>query len=186
MSAPSEKRADLDHAALLRACAAGDRAALRRLYEHDGDRLFGIALRIVRDRGLARDAVRDGFVRIWRQADRYDPDRGSARDWISAVVRTSALNAARGVGRDAPVEAARLAELPDCADDPRAALSRLARPGELKVCLERLEADDRLGLLLAYVDGYSHDQIAARLKTSPGDVRARIRRSLPAIAERMP
>ena len=65
--------AGLDHVAALRACARGDREALRRLYEAEADRLIGLALRIVRRRDLADEVVHDAFVEIWRKAATFDP-----------------------------------------------------------------------------------------------------------------
>ncbi len=66
----------------LRACAGGDRAALRALYDHEAGRMVAVAQRILRRRDLAEDAVQDAFLRIWRQAGRYDPALGSPRAWI--------------------------------------------------------------------------------------------------------
>lgn len=167
-----------DYADALRACAAGDRGALRRIYERDADWLVGVAHRIVRDRGLAENVVHDSFIRVWRHAAGFDPLLGSARGWIFTIVRNAALNTIRDRGRDLPVDEERLAQVPDSAADLQGTLLRVSDAGALKGCLERLEPKRRSGLLLAYVDGYSHAQIAARLNLPPGTVNAWFRRSL--------
>ena len=95
---------DFDYEAALAACAAGDRQAMHRLYEQEGARLLGVALRIVRQRALAEDIVHDACVNIWTRAASYDPRRGSARGWIYSVVRNLALNAVRDAGRHVDVD----------------------------------------------------------------------------------
>ena len=81
---------DFDYEAALAACAAGDRQAMHRLYEQEGARLLGVALRIVRQRALAEDIVHDACVNIWTRATSYDASRGSARGWIySCLLYTS-------------------------------------------------------------------------------------------------
>ena len=76
------------HAALLRACAAGDSAALARLYEATAAQLFGLALRIVRRRELAEEVVQDAFVSAWRNAGRYDERRGTQTGSHNLVLGT--------------------------------------------------------------------------------------------------
>lgn len=95
---------DFDYEAALAACAAGDRQAMHRLYQQEGARLLGVALRIVRQRALAEDIVHDACVNIWTRAASYDPRRGSARGWIYSVVRNLALNAVRDAGRHVDVD----------------------------------------------------------------------------------
>src|SRR2546429_1439882 len=74
-------------AAALARCAAGDRTALRVIYDSEAPRMVGIARRILFRRDLAEEAVHDAFIRIWRGAARFDPRRGSARCSASGVVR---------------------------------------------------------------------------------------------------
>jgi len=89
--------ADLNEA--LRACARGDRAALRAIYDAEAPRMLGVALRLLRRPALAEEAVQDAFVQIWRRAASFDPARGGARTWLYAVLRHRALNILRGESR---------------------------------------------------------------------------------------
>src|SRR4029453_563444 len=85
-----EREAQLT-AALAR-CAAGDRTALRVIYDSEAPRMVGSARRILFRQALAEEAVHDAFIRIWRGAAGFDPRRGSARGWLYAGVRNRALS----------------------------------------------------------------------------------------------
>ena len=103
----------LDHAEKLSACARGDKAALRALFEAEGPRLVGVAQRILRRRDLAEEAVQEGFVQIWTNASRYDPNIGSARSWIYAIVRYRALNMVRNESRETSLPSEEIDDLQD-------------------------------------------------------------------------
>src|SRR5205807_7579716 len=92
-----EREAQL--AAALARCAAGDRTALRVIYDSEAPRMVGIARRILFRQDLAEEAVHDAFIRIWRGAAGFDPRRGSARGWPYAVVPKRALRLPRGEHR---------------------------------------------------------------------------------------
>jgi RNA polymerase sigma-70 factor, ECF subfamily len=169
--------AEPDLARLLGAVAGGDRAALRRVYEAQSARLFGLAHAILRDRDAAADALHDAFLRISQRAAQYDPARGAAAAWLAGVVRHAALDQARRRGRELPSDDPALG---DAAVAPEA-LERVSANAEgrrLRECLEGLEEKNRSGILLAFVHGLSHSQIAGRLGLPLGTVKAWIRRGL--------
>ncbi|HET6518256.1 MAG TPA: sigma-70 family RNA polymerase sigma factor, partial [Geminicoccaceae bacterium] len=180
-TAGSGKRAA--HAALLAACADRDRDALRRLYDLDAAFLLGVALRIVRRRPAAEDVLHDAFVRIWTKAAGFDPARDDARAWMAAIVRRRALDRLREEGHGGPLDETGHAGRPDGdgAPDPLDALLRLREDGALRACLERLDGGMRAGLLLAYLDGLSYGQIAARLGVPLGTAKTWVRRGLLAL-----
>jgi len=167
----------------LRACALRDRGALRRIYEAEGPYLVGVALRILRRRDLAEEAVHDAFVEVWQKAATFDPARGAALAWVTSIVRHWAFSILRKRSRETLVEPGDLVDLPDLAADPAEAMARVADNDALRRCLDALDDDKRLCILLAFVDGYSHTQIAARLVTPLGTVKAWIRRGLLALRE---
>ncbi|WP_419896051.1 sigma-70 family RNA polymerase sigma factor [Roseomonas sp. USHLN139] len=167
----------MDAAARLAAIAGGDRAALRALYDAEAPRLYGIALALLRDRDRAADALHDGFLNIARRAGQFDPARGAASAWTGAVVRHAALDIARRQGREIPTDDPALGDLPV---EPEA-LAQVAAEADgrrLRDCLLALEESRRRGILLAFVHGLSHAQIAAKLELPLGTVKAWIRRGL--------
>ena len=169
--------ADTDLAPLLSAVAGGDRAALRAIYEQQATRLFGVANAILRDRDAAADAMQDAFLRIARRAGQFDPQRGTPEAWLAAIVRYAALDLARSRGREIPTDDPALGDQPV----PAEALEQVESNAEgrrLRQCLATLEERNRRGIVLAFVHGLSHAQIAARLELPLGTVKAWIRRGL--------
>jgi RNA polymerase sigma-70 factor (ECF subfamily) len=181
-SAPLHTAAHADDTALLlQRCAGGDRRAFRTLYDRWGSRLHGITLRITRQSSLAADATQEAFVQIWQQAYRFDPSRGSAEAFLVSLARYRALDLVRRQSREVPgyEPAEREDETPDV-------LSRLVATAEgaaLHRCLDRLDAERRRLVVLAFVEGLSHSELAERLLVPLGTVKSWIRRSLLSLRE---
>jgi RNA polymerase sigma-70 factor (ECF subfamily) len=176
-------RADL--AALLHRCAAGDRGALRVLYESEASRMLGIALRILRRRDIAEEALQDAFVQIWTRAASFDPALGSPRAWMFTVLRHRALHILRHSAREVVSDGDALRERADDGPDPEAIVARLADGTRLRRCLEGLAAERRQAIVLAYAGGLTHGEIAGRMGRPLGTVKAWLRRSLLALRECM-
>lgn len=176
-------RADMDQdaasdqlAELIRRVAAGDRGAFRRVYDLQSSRLYGIALRITRQAPLASDAVHDALLQLWRNAGRFDVERGNPEAWLLSLVRYRALDIVRRRAREAPED-----DLPEAVDedpDPLERLSSSRDAAALHGCLGGLEEDRRRLLALAFVEGLSHSEVAERVKMPLGTVKSWIRRSL--------
>lgn len=169
-----------DYEVCLLACARGDHRALHQLYEQDSSRLLGVALRITRNKALAEDIVHDAFIKIWHGARSFDPLRGSARGWVFSVTRHLALDVVRSTARDVPLD-----DQYEPMAEPAQTVEFAARSGQIHQCLERLDPTRRTCILHAYVDGYSHSEIAQKLSTPLGTVKAWIKRSLAALRECM-
>jgi RNA polymerase sigma factor (sigma-70 family) len=185
MNVPAQSLATpaADLAGALRRCATGDRAGLRLIYDTEGARMVGVAMRIVRRQALAEEAVHDAFVQIWERASSFDPSRGQARSWLYAVVRHRALNILRSEARTDLVEDFEPMGLASPDDDPEAVVARLSDAGALRRCLERLEPARRRLIVLAYVHGLSHGELAGRLGMPLGTVKSWMRRSLLSLRE---
>lgn len=164
-------------------CGRGERAGLRLVYESEGPAMLGVALRIVKRRELAEEVVQEAFVKIWRHAHRFDPELGPARAWLYAIVRNQALNVLRDGRREDLVDT--VPEDGIAAIEAGAAFDLLPDTETLKRCLEALDPRRRASVLMAYVDGFSHGEIAGRLAVPLGTVKAWIRRSLVALKECM-
>lgn len=177
-----------DYEAALEACARGERFALRALYERESRWLLGVALRIVRERETAQDVLQEAFLLVWQRAASYQRSLGSARGWIYTVVRHRALDEARRVRHDVPVGDA-LEGLSDARQTASGELGDLGDvlgaaahgDGRLDDCLAALEDRKRVCIVDAFVEGYTHEQIALRQGAPVGTVKSWIRRGLSAL-----
>jgi RNA polymerase sigma factor (sigma-70 family) len=174
---------DLEDA--LRRCAGGDRKALRLIYDAEAARMLGVAVRILRRPSLAEEAVHDAFVLVWQQASSFDPARGRARPWLYAVLRHRALNILRGEVRTELVDDFEPMNLTSEEEDPEQVIERLSDASALRRCLEGLEPVRRRAVVLAYMHGLSHGELAARLGVPLGTMKSWLRRSLIALRECM-
>jgi RNA polymerase sigma-70 factor (ECF subfamily) len=169
----------------LRACSQGDRGALRGIYDAEAPRMLGVALRVLRRRALAEEAVHDTFMQVWQKAASFDPARGEARTWLYAILRNRALNILRGESRTDLVEDFEPMGLEAPEEDPEMLVVRLSDAGALRRCLETLEPTRRQAILLAYVHGLSHGELAGKLGVPLGTMKSWIRRSLISLKECM-
>ncbi len=152
--------------ALIQACAAGDRNAFRALYDATSGRLYGGALRLLRDPMLAQDALQEGYLKIWRNAAKFDANKGAPLSWMGIIVRRAALD--------------RLATIRthvDLNDIDVAAPVFVPRDPGLDKCLAKLPDLHRKSLILSYVYEYSHEEIAAMLQKPVGTIKSWIRRA---------
>jgi len=180
--------ADMDDdacALLLERVAAADREALADLFQREAGRLIAVARRIVRRVDLAEDVVQETFVNIWRKAAQFDRTRGSARGWMTTMVRNRALNLVRDGNRLQLVEPGTLASLGDADGEADRAYEGLPAASDLRRCLDQLEPARRRSIVLAYVAGFTHGEIAGRLQAPVGTVKAWIRRGMIALQECM-
>jgi RNA polymerase sigma-70 factor (ECF subfamily) len=162
---------------LLRRCAADDRAAFQTLYERTVPNLFGIAIRIVGRRDLAEEVVQDAYVKIYRNASSYDRDRGSPFPWMASIVRYAAIDRLRGRRPELLEDDLDVAS--DAADPEVSPLHSAIRSQDrsaLARCLGELAGPQRQAIVLAFVDGFTHLEVADRLNSPVGTVKSWIRR----------
>lgn len=162
--------------ALFQRLAEGDARALAAIYDRYAGFAYGLALRILRDRLEAEDAVQEAFVQLWRQADRYQPSRGSPAAWLCTIVRTRALDRVRrrASRREQP-------EPPAVAGDVTDAAAVLT----VRKALQALSEDQRRALELAYYEGLTQSEIAHRLGEPLGTVKTRIRAAMMRLREEL-
>lgn len=163
---------------LISACARGERAALRAIYDQEAGRMLAVARRLVKRPEIAEEAVHDTFLRIWSAAASFNGPAGSGRSWIYTILRNRALNILRGEARIDLVEDYEPLALATPEPSPEDAMSALSEASALRRCLALLDESRRRIVLLAYVEGLSHGEIAARLQMPLGTIKSWIRRSL--------
>lgn len=166
-----------DIAALILRTAMGERAAFRRLYDATSAKLFGICLRILKDRAEAEEALQEVFVKIWLRADRFSVTGQSPMSWLIAVARNQAIDRLRS-RREAVALDEAAPTLRDPAPGPEARAVAAAEIGRLGTCLDQLEQDRARALRGAYIAGESYADLAQRFGVPLNTMRTWLRRSL--------
>jgi RNA polymerase sigma-70 factor (ECF subfamily) len=167
---PSPDRAD--DVTLITLVAGGDQDAFRVLYERHGALVYAIARRVVADPHAQEECTQDVFVQAWRQADRFDPGRGTVAGWLVQIARSRAIEFARRASRHAiPHE---VVEPADQAHD----VDGLEEATAVANAMATLPPDQYEVVRLAYFDGLPQTEIAARLEIPLGTVKGRIRLAL--------
>ena len=158
--------------------AAGDRAALRQLYQATSAKLFGVCLRILSNRDESEDVLQEVYITIWRRADRFEAGRASVMTWISTIARNRAIDRLRARGPLAYADQVEELEIDD--GQPRAdALLEAAQDGEaLGKCLSELDDRTETVIRTAFFEGVTYEALAARMEAPLGTVKSRIRRAL--------
>jgi RNA polymerase sigma-70 factor, ECF subfamily len=174
-------RADLEAMARLQ---RGDVAAVSVLYEAHGRTAYGLALKIVRDPAEAEDVVQDAFVAVVKRADQYHSARGSVAAWLITAVRNLALDRSRRrTRRHHIVEAGLRHEEPDAPADPETSLGEFQGHARMREALSALPPAQRETLEIAFFEGLSYPEIAAREGVPLGTVKSRAARALHALKD---
>jgi len=162
----------------------GDRGAFQTLYNLFVVELLALCERILHNRADAEDVVADVFWELWRRRDRYDADRGGARPYLMTLARSRAIDRLRsqasrpetkGASPQPPADAEQLAAVEPLPES--AALDAELRTA-ITQALAQLDPRQREAMELAYYEGLSHQQIAARLNAPLGTVKTHIRKGL--------
>lgn len=175
-------RADEPRQELVRALArvaAGDKEALGDVYRRTSAKLFGICLRILRDRGEAEEALQEVYISVWRRAASFDPGRASPVTWLATLARNRAIDRLRAAGRPRdtdPIEAAR--NLADSSDDALTILEAGEERARIMTCISELEAREAGAIRSAFFDGYTYAELAVRADVPLATMKSWVRRGL--------
>jgi RNA polymerase sigma factor (sigma-70 family) len=160
---------------LLLATALGDRTAFRKLYEATAPKLFGILLRITRNRSVTEEVLQETYIKIWQNAERFSPEFGQPMPWLVAIARNRAIDRLRS-------ERMERHQVP--ADE--SVLERLTAPASgdpamreaLRTCLEGLDEEARACVILAYCSGFSREELAERFDRPVGTIKTLLHRNI--------
>src|SRR3989475_2131276 len=177
---PSTEHAPRDDE-LMRQVADGSAEALGLLHRRFARVVFGLAVQSL-DRAAAEDLVQDVFLAVWRNARRFDPERGPVRAWLLQITHSRLLNGLRPRTRQRDIvpdpEGLVLADLPASDPGPAEATWEQHRRTVLKSALDELPPSQREALSLAFLDDLTHEQVAAELGLPLGTAKTRIRAGL--------
>jgi len=163
---------------LLHALARDDEAALAAIYDRYRLILFGLILRILHDRAEAEDVLQEVFLQVWRRAGDFDEARGRAFTWLVTIARSRALDRLRSAGSRARLtEGAAQTPRDDVGDAAQDAL-KSEQGAIVRQALAELPDEQRRTLFLAYFEGLTQVEIAARLVDPLGTVKTRVRSGL--------
>ncbi len=162
-----------------------DETALHALYDATLSRVYGLVLRLVRRPQLAEEVVEDVYFQVWRQAPRFDPERGRPLTWLLGMARSRAIDALR---REARFQHEALDEeatpLPAPATESGDELLAVAQGhAQLHRALLLLKPQPRQLVALAFFSGLSHEEIASQTRLPLGTVKSQIRRALATLRE---
>jgi RNA polymerase sigma-70 factor, ECF subfamily len=165
---------------LMARCALRDQRAFAELYRHTSAKLYGVAIRILRREDWAEEVLQESFVNIWNHIADYSVTRSAPMTWMTAIVRNRALDWLRRPNLEQGDEDYDLlVELvPDDAPGPDVMLGDSRSASALAECLKQLSGNQRQTIVLSYVHGLSHGELAKHLKEPLGTVKTWIRRGL--------
>lgn len=174
-SVASGPEAESDEA-LLAAIRRRDERGIALLYDRYGRLAFGLAYRVLGERGAAEDVVQDAFLSAWRRAESFETARGSVRTWLLSIVHHRAIDRLRGrAGRargDAPLDDF---ERVLAIEDPWREVSQVLQRETLQRAMAALPEAQRQAVELAYFDGYTQQEIATAMAVPVGTVKGRLR-----------
>ena len=165
-------------AELMGRVAAGDRAALRGLYDATSAKLFGVCFRILSNRDESEDVLQEVYLTIWRRADRFDAGRASAMAWMATIARNRAIDKLRARGPLARAEPVDEVDAPDSAPLASALLEQAQDERALHRCLGELDERTASVIRTAFFEGVTYEALAQRLDAPLGTVKSWIRRGL--------
>jgi RNA polymerase sigma-70 factor (ECF subfamily) len=164
-------RADID---LIRRIIRQDQHALMELYQMYGGLVYGLALRVLQNPGMAEEVTQDIFLKVWQQPDRWNPELGQFSSWLLTITRNAAIDRLRKE-RHAPVQGMEHVE----AASHTPGIDAHWYDGQVLVnLLEQLPVEQRQLIELAFYQGFTHSELAERLRLPLGTVKTRLRMGL--------
>lgn len=173
----------MDDSALMARVAAGDQTAVSDLYDRYGRQVYSLAMRMLTDAAAAEDVTQDVFVKVWRSAAKFDPERGRVGSWILHMAYTTTVDLVRARRRATPIRFDEVPEEPDSAADTAAEAETAVMGAQARAALMRIPPEQRQALELAYFGALSHQEIAGKLGIPLGTVKGRVRLGLEALRQ---
>ncbi|WP_221393987.1 RNA polymerase sigma factor [Dyadobacter sp. NIV53] len=153
-----------------------NREAFELLYDRYSPALYGIIMKIVKDEDKAADVMQDAFLKIWKNMNSYNSDKGSLFTWILNVARNTAIDKLR-----TDVKTKNILNLDYVSENDLGTSSifiPLPATIDLRTIVEKLLPEKKLLIEMVYFQGYTHEEVSEKLSLPLGTVKSRIRKSL--------
>lgn len=173
------------YADLLLKCSNGDQVAFSKLYSESSSQLLAVSMRLLRTRQAGEDAVQDAYIKIWNKAGSFNSSKASGMTWMTTIVRNRCLDILRAQ-KVRPQETDIEFEGLDFTDealgpDDQSGISLMTR--RMLKCMQGLQENQKKAILMAYYYGMTHEEIAAKLDSPLGTVKAWVRRGVVRLKE---
>lgn len=153
---------------------AGDEDAMGALYDRYSPLVYAVGLRVLADTGAAEDVLQEVFMQLWRNPARFDASRGSLGAWLAVIARNRAIDALRKRRYESDIEDVVVSVEPDLASD----FDRSRAAKNVRDVLNGMHPAQREALELAFFEGLTHTEIAAKIGEPLGTIKTRIRAGL--------
>jgi RNA polymerase sigma-70 factor, ECF subfamily len=164
---------------LMRRIADHDQTALASLYEHYARAVFSLAYRVLQNQQLAEEAAQDTFVKVWRQAANWDPEKGRLSSWILTIAHRTAIDRLRMENRQALAHAASIDEVAPPESETGLPDDPVLHDGRhLRYLMRQIPSEQAELIDLAFFQGLTHRELAERLELPLGTVKTRVRLGL--------
>lgn len=164
---------------LLRRIARGDAEAFAKFYDVTCDRVYGMVIRVLCDRGYSEEVTQEVYLQVWRSAGGYDPELGSAISWLITLAHRRAVDRVRSESASTRRDLAYgLRDLAPDFDDVAETVGTRESVRAVLGCLESLTDVQRESVDLAYYQGLSYREVSERLSVALPTVKSRIRDGL--------
>jgi RNA polymerase sigma-70 factor (ECF subfamily) len=173
LSSADEKGLPTD-LALVAGIRSGEQSAMAALYDRYSSVVYSVALRVLGDTGAAEDILQEVFLQLWRSPGSFDASRGSLGAWLAVIARNRAIDGLRKRRPESDVEDVVLSIEPDLADE----TDRARAAEKVRGVMGAMPAAQRSALEMAYFEGLTHTEIAAKTGEPLGTIKTRIRAGL--------
>jgi len=163
-----------------------DAQALAELYDRYGRLVYSLILRVVRDTGIAEDLVQETFIRIWNRVQAFDAQKGSIGPWLLAVARNRAIDYLRSAGgRERNAVEFEEIDHPSLYTDMEPGILASEKARVVKAAVQKLSANQRQVIELAYFEGLSQTEMAERMGQPLGTVKTWVRAALKTLRDEL-
>jgi RNA polymerase sigma-70 factor (ECF subfamily) len=162
---------------LVSAIRSGDENAMATLYDRYSPIVYSVALRVLGDTGAAEDVLQEVFMQLWRNPGGFDSSRGNLAAWLAVISRNRAIDAIRKRRPDTDIDDVIVSVEPDLAGD----AERARAMEKVRGALGAMPSAQRSALEMAYFEGLTHTEIAAKTGEPLGTIKTRIRAGLLAL-----